>query len=347
MAIPSHDGVEQLPRPTMRDVAALAGVSLKTVSRVINGLPTVDPELTDQVRRAAALLNYKPNLVASSLRRRDGRSMMIGLMLEDIANPYTSAIYQAAEVIARELGVSILVGSVEEDPERERELAALLILRRVDGLLIAPAGLDHSYLSSETERGTAVVFVDRPPGYLAADAVVSDNRAGTVAGVRHLIENGHRRIAYLGDLSSIPTAQQRFAGFRDALRDAGLEFDSQLVRQDLHTIEAAQATATELLTGSSPPTAVFSGQNLVTIGTIRALRTAGLQYRTALIGFDDFPLADLLEPSVTVIAQDPAAIGKLAIEILFRRIQGDTTPVREHVVPTRLIQRGSGSIPPR
>ena len=338
--------MDQPPRPTMRDVAALAGVSLKTVSRVINGAPTVDPALTDQVRRAAAVLNYKPNLTASSLRRRDGRSMMIGLMLEDIANPYSSTIYWAAEVVARGLGVGLLAGSIEEDPERERELAAALIVRRVDGLIIVPAGQDHSYLVNEMKMGTAVVFVDRPPRYLAADAVVCDNRAGTAKGVRHLIEHGHRLITYLGDLSSITTAQERFAGFQDALREASLKLDYRLVRHDLHTIDAATAAATELLTGSSPPTALFSGQNLVTIGTVRALREAGLQHRTALIGFDDFPLADLLEPSITVIAQDPASIGKLATEILFRRIDGDTSPVQEHVVPTRLIERASGAIPP-
>jgi LacI family transcriptional regulator len=330
----------------MRDVAALAGVSLKTVSRVINGMPSVDPALTNQVRRAAALLNYKPNLAASSLRRRDGRSMMIGLMLEDIANPYSSIIYRAAENVARGLGVGVLAGSIEEDPERERELAAALIVRRVDGLLIVPAGQDHSYLVNEMGMGTAVVFVDRPPRYLAADAVVSDNRAGTAKGVRHLIELGHRRIAYLGDLSSIATAQERFAGFEDALREASLGLDYRLVRHDLHTIDAATAAAAELLAGSSPPTALFSGQNLVTIGTVRALRAAGLQHRTALIGFDDFPLADLLEPGITVIAQDPASIGKLGTEILFQRIHGDTSPVKEHVVPTRLIERDSGAIPP-
>ncbi|HXL19420.1 MAG TPA: LacI family DNA-binding transcriptional regulator, partial [Streptosporangiaceae bacterium] len=290
-------------------MAALAGVSLKTVSRVINGTPTVDPALTDQVQRAAALLNYKPNLTASSLRRRDGRSMMIGLMLEDIANPYSSTIYRAAEDVARGLGVGLLAGSLEEDPERERELAAALIVRRVDGLLIAPAGQDHSYLLGEMKMVTPLVFIDRSPRYLAADAVVSDNRAGTAKGVRHLIEHGHRRIAYLGDLSSITTAQERFAGFQDALREAGLGLDDRMVRHDLHTIDAATAAATELLTGSSPPTALFSGQNLVTIGTVRALRAAGLQHRTALIGFDDFPLADLLEPGITVIAQDPASIG--------------------------------------
>jgi LacI family transcriptional regulator len=330
----------------MRDVAALAGVSLKTVSRVINGATTVDPELTDQVRRAAALLNYQPNLVASSLRRGDGRSMMIGLMLEDIANPYSSTLYRAAEDVARAHGVGLLAGSIEEDPEREREMGAALILRRVDGLIIVPAGPDQSYLVNEMRMGTAMVFVDRPPRYLAADAVVTDNRAGAATGVRHLIGHGHRRIAYLGDLNSITTAQERLAGYQDGMHEAGLEVDPKLVRQDLHTIGAATAAAAELLAISDPPTALFSGQNLVTIGTVRALRSAGAQYRTALVGFDDFPLAELIEPGVTVIAQDPAAIGRLATEILFRRIDGDTSPVQKHVVPTRLIERASGAIPP-
>jgi LacI family transcriptional regulator len=330
----------------MRDVAALAGVSLKTVSRVINGSQTVDPALCDEVRRAAGLLNYQPNLVASSLRRGDRRSMMIGLILEDIANPYFSMVYRAAENVARGQGVGLLVGSVEEDPERERELAAALILRRVDGVLIAPAGNDHSYLVNEMRMGTAMVFVDRIPRYLAADAVVTDNRAGAAQGVRYLIEHGHRRIAYLGDLRSISTAQERYAGYQDALREAGLESDDRLVRHDLHTIDAAEAAATGLLTGANPPTALLSGQNLVTIGTVRGLRSAGAQHRTALVGFDDFPLADLLEPSIAVIVQAPASIGKLATEILFQRINGDTSPVQKYVVPTRFIERASGAIPP-
>jgi LacI family transcriptional regulator len=306
----------------------------------------VDPSLTDQVQRAAELLSYKPNLAASSLRRRDGRSMMIGLMLEDMTNPYSAAIYRAAEDVARKLGVGLLAGSIEEDPERERDLAAALIQRRVDGLIIVPAGQDHSYLVNEMRMGTAVVFVDRPPRYLAADAVMSNNRTGAAAGARYLMEHGHRRIAYLGDLSSITTAQERFAGFQDALRGADLQLDTHLVRHDLHTIDAANAAATELLTAASPPTALFSGQNLVTIGTVRALRAAGAQHRTALIGFDDFPMADLLEPAITVIAQDPLSIGKLATELLFQRISGETSLVQVHVLPTRLIERASGAIAP-
>jgi LacI family transcriptional regulator len=285
-------------------------------------------------------------VLSSFLRRREGRSMMIGLMLEDMANPYSATICRAAEEVARELGVGLLAGSIEEDPERERELAAALIQRRVDGLIIVPAGQDHSYLVNEMRMGTAVVFVDRPPRYLAADAVMSDNRTGTAEGVRYLLEHGHRRIAYLGDLSSIATAQEHFAEFQDALRGADLPLDNRLVRHDLHTIDAANAAATALLTGSSPPTALFSGQTLVTIGTVQALHAAGMQHRTALIGFGDFPLADLLEPSITVIAQDPVSIGKLATELLFQRINGETSPVQVHVLPTRLIERASGAIPP-
>ncbi len=330
----------------MRDVAALAGVSLKTVSRVINGTPTVDPALVSQVQRAAAQLNYQPNLTASILRRSDGRSLMIGLILEDIANPYSATIYRSAEDVARAHGVGVLAGSVDEDAGRERELAAALFLRRVDGLIIVPAGHDHSYLLHEMKMGTAIVFLDRPPEYLAADSVVSDNRAGAAGGVRHLIGHGHRRIGYLGDLISIETAQERFAGYQDALREAGLTLDHHLVRHNLHTIDAAADAAGELLGGPTPPSAFFSEQNLVTIGTVRALRAAAAQHGTALVGFDDFPLADLLEPGVTVVAQDPAAMGKLAAEILFRRISGDVSPVQQHVVPTRLIERASGTILP-
>jgi LacI family transcriptional regulator len=330
----------------MRDVAALAGVSLKTVSRVINGAPTVDPVLAAQVRRAATQLNYQPNLTASSLRRSDRRSLAIGLMLEDVANPFSASLYRSAENVARLRGVGVLAGSLDEDPDRERELAAALFLRRVDGLIIVPAGKDHSYLRHEQEMGTALVFVDRPPQFLAADSVVSDNREGAAAAVRHLIARGHRQIAYLGDLTSIATARDRFGGYQEVLREAGLSSDPGLIRHDLHTIAAAEAAAAGLLARPQPPTALFSEQNLVTIGVVRALRAAGLQHRVALAGFDDFTLADLLDPPVTVVAQDPARIGTLAAELLFGRIDGDDSPPQRRVVPTRLIQRGSGEIPP-
>jgi LacI family transcriptional regulator len=328
----------------MRDVAALAGVSLKTVSRVVNGTPTVDAGLATRVRRAAAQLNYRHNMTASNLRRGDRRSFMIGLMLEDVSNPYSSSIYRAVEDVARERGVGVLAGSLDEDPVRERELAATLVARRVDGLIVIPAGRDHSYLRDEQEMGMAVVFVDRPPALLPADSVMVDNKAGAVAAVRHLIGYGHRRIAFLGDLTSIATAQDRYAGYRDTLRQAALTEDPSLVLHDLHTARAAEAAVISLLSGPEPPSALFSSQNLITLGTVRALRACGAQNRIAMVGFDDLPLADMLDPPVTVVAQDVVAIGTLAARILFRRIDGDTSAVEAHLVPTRLIARGSGEI---
>jgi len=329
----------------MRDVAALAGVSLKTVSRVVNGAPTVDTGLAARVRRAAAQLNYRHNMTASNLRRGDRRSFMIGLMLEDVSNPYSSSIYRAVEDVARERGVGVLAGSLDEDPVRERELAATLVARRVDGLIVSPAGRDHSYLRDEQEMGMAVVFVDRPPALLPADSVMVDNTAGAIAAVRHLIGYGHRRIAFLGDLTSIATAQDRYAGYRDTLRQAGLTEDPSLVLHNLHTAQAAEAAVIGMLNDPEPPSALFSSQNLITLGTVRALRACGAQNRIAMVGFDDLPLADMLDPPVTVVSQDVVAIGTLAAQILFRRIDGDTSDVEAHIVPTRLIPRGSGEIP--
>ena len=330
----------------MRDVAALAGVSLKTVSRVVNGEPTVADDLVERVRVAAAQLSYQPNLTASNLRRGDGRSSTIGLLVEDVANPFSAAIFRAVEDVATSAGVSVLAGSLDENPDRERELIAELIARRVDGLIIVPAGHDHSYLQLEQRSGTALVFVDRPPKLLAADAVVADNRDGAATGVRYLLERGHRRIAYLGDLESITSAQERYEGYAEALSGAGLPADPRLVRHNVHSQEMARASCLKLLTGPNPPSALFTAQNLITVGAVHALRALGRERSTALLGFDDFDLADLLQPAVTVVAQDPVAMGRLSAELLLKRIAADKSAPQLHVIPTRLIVRESADILP-
>lgn len=328
----------------MRDVAALAGVAIKTVSRVVNGVSTVDPVLVARVREAADKLGYRPNLTASNLRRADGRTATIGMLVEDAANPFSASLMRTVEDAARARGVLALFGSLDEDADRERELAGALVDRRVDGLLIVPAGHDHSYLIKERAAGTALVFVDREPRLLDADAVVSENRRGAVNAVNHLLESGHRRIGYLGDRLSISTAAQRFDGYRHALELARVAPDERIEWHEASS-EAAAIEATErMLRLPDPPTALFTGQNLVTIGASRALRALGVQGEVAMVGFDDFPLADMLRPGITVVAQDIEAIGKLAAEILFRRLDGDRSPTATHTVPTRLIARGSGEI---
>ena len=168
---------------------------------------------------------------------------------------------------------------------------------------------------------------------------MADNVEGAMSAVRHLVSRGHRRIAFLGDLTSIATAQDRYAGYLAVMRETGLPADTAIVRHDLHTAEAAEAAVTALLRGSDPPTALFSSQNLVTLGAVRALRACGAQRRTAMVGFDDLPLADMLDPPVSVVAQDVLTIGTLAARILFGRIDGDTAPPQAHVVPTRPLPR--------
>lgn len=333
-------------RPTMNDVAALAGVSLKTVSRVVNGVATVDPALTAKVQAAAAKLGYRPNLTASNLRRSDRRTSTIGMLIEDAANPFSAALMRAVEDVAHQREVRVLFASLDEDAERERDLARELIDRRVDGLVIVPAGHDHSYLSDERNAGTCLVFLDREPRLLNADAVVSDNHRGAVTAVNHLLGHGHRRIAFLGDRPTIATAAQRLAGYRHALEVAHVEVDEQLVRDGLSSVEAAIAATHELMSLPEPPTALFTSQNLATIGAARVLRMRELQDEVAMVGFDDFPLADLLRPGISVIAQNGEGMGRLAAEILFRRLDGDESPVDTYTLPTDLLPRGSGEIPP-
>jgi LacI family transcriptional regulator len=346
MTQPDSDTARTATRPTMRDVAALAGVSFKTVSRVINGVSTVDPALAARVNSAADRLGYRPNLTASNLRRGDRRTATIGMLVEDAANPFSASLMRTIENVARERGVLALFGSLDEDADRERQLAGALIDRRVDGLLIVPAGPDHSYLLRERMSGTCLVFVDREPRLLAADAVVSDNRGGAITAVNHLLATGHCRIGYLGDRLSIATAAQRFEGYRHALELAHIALDERIIWHEASSEEAAIEATASMLRLAEPPTALFTGQNLVTIGASRALRASGLQDAVAMVGFDDFPVADMLRPGITVIAQDVTGMAKLAAEILFRRLDGDRSPVTTHVLPTRLITRGSGEIRP-
>jgi LacI family transcriptional regulator len=164
--------------------------------------------------------------------------------------------------------------------------------------------------------------------------------------VEHLLAHGHRRIALLGDLLSISTATERLQGYTQALERAGIGRDDKLVRTGLRAPEAAARAVEELLALPDPPTALFTSQNLLTIGGIRALRSAGLERRVALIGFDDVTLADVVDPAISVVAQDPQTLGCSAADLLFRRLEGDTSPTVHLVVPVRLIARGSGEIPP-
>jgi DNA-binding LacI/PurR family transcriptional regulator len=331
-------------RPTMRDVAAVADVSLMTVSRVVNGEPGVLPETAARVERAIRRLGYQRNDMARQLRSKGQRTHTIGVLVDDLANPFFAALVSAVGDAARLRKYVVLIGSSDDNLRREREVISAFCARRVDGLIVVPVTGSHRFLRVQLAAGTKVVCADRPADGLAVDTVVVDNRNGARGAVRHLLDRGHRRIGFLGDRDDIWTVQERYAGFAEALATAGLEPDPGLTRRGVQTRAAAAQAAASLARLPSPPTALFASNDLMTMGAIEGLQ--GRASHIALVGFDEFALADKLTPRVTVVAQDPAAIGATAAQLLFARIDGDTSPPRDVVLRTRLVVRGSGEIPP-
>lgn len=333
-----HDAGRRV-RPTIRDVAALAGVSTKTVSRVLNGEPRVSPGTAHKVTEAMAQLQFSRNEAAASIRRRGHASNVIGLLIEDLGNPFYSAIARAIEDAARARGVLLMVASSDEDPDRELELLGAFFSRRVEGLVLVPTATSHPELAAEVGSGTPVVFVDRPATVAGADSVVVDNRHGTQTGVQHLITQGHRRIGILIDGRATFTGEERLEGYRRALDAAGIAYDPGLVRTRAHDLAGAEECARELLTRPDPPTAMFAGNNQLAFGLLRAMHD--LDHAVPVVGFDDFELASVLSPPVTVVAQDGPRLGAVAAELLFARLDGHTGPSRQIVLPTNLIVRSS------
>jgi len=336
-------------RPTMNDVAAAAGVALKTVSRVVNDEPGVNPATAEKVRGAIEALGFRRNDGARTLRR--GQTSSIGVIVRDLADPFYSTLTRAVEEVALTHGFLVFTGSCDESSVRQRELALAFCARRVDGVIIVPVGDDHLYLQPEISAGVAAVFVDRPASNLDADAVLVDNTGGVRKGVEHLLSYGHRRIGYLGDAPDIFTAAERVRGYRDALTAAGLPIDPALVALAQPNRATIRASLERMFLGPSPATALFTGNSRITVAVLRELADLastgqGPKRRPALVCFDDFEVADLLTPGVTVIAQDPARIGRIAAELLFRRMEGGHAEIVRRELPTRLIPRGSGESPP-
>ncbi len=326
-------------RPTMVDVARSAGVSLKTVSRVVNNEPAVAPPLVDRVLAAIAELGFRRNDIARNLRS-PRMNATIGLLIEEIANPFYAAIASVAAETAAAHDSVLITASSEEDPERERELLLDFASRRVDGLLVVPAGQDHSFLRGEIEMGTPVVFLDRPPGRLLADTVLLDNQGGSRLGVGRLLAAGHRRIGVLLDSLSVYTMHERLTGALAEFSAAGVRYDEALIRDGVKGPEDAARVISEMLSLADPPTAFFCTNNRITVGALQELYRRGSD--AALLGFDDFELSHLMPRPLTVIAYDARELGRIAAELLFKRIGGDESWPTTTIVPTHLIERGMG-----
>ncbi|WP_340375352.1 LacI family DNA-binding transcriptional regulator [Streptomyces sp. SS7] len=331
-------------RPTLADVAREVGVSAKTVSRVLNEDGPASAQTREQVLAAVARLGFQPNLMARNIRV-GGPDTTVGLVIPDLGNPFFGAVARGIEETVGARGLTLLMGSSADDPERERALTATFLARRVSALMVVPSvGADHAHLKPHRSGGLPVVFLDRPGTGLATDSVVSTNRSGAHDGVAHLIAHGHRRIGFIGDLpTKLYTRRERLAGYREALREAGLPDDRSLVT-NAHDQHGASAATEQLLDLTDPPTALFAGNNIVALGIVTQLARSRRK-DVAVVAFDDVALAEALEPALTVVAQDPEEIGRTAATTALSRLDGDRSRARTLTVPTRLIVRGSGERP--
>lgn len=328
-------------QPTIKQVAERAGVSPMTVSRTLAGGSGVRPEVQQRVLKAVQELGYHRNENARSLRPGH-RSGLIGVAITNLANPYYGTFALGVEEVAARYGRRIILGNTGEDADRETQLVADFIGRQIEGLIIVPSASSADHLGPDRIGDLPAVLASRRVYGLELDTVVLDDVGGAYRGTRHLIEAGHRRIGYLGNVLSVFTGQRRFSGYERALAEQGLAVDPGLVQRGQQDVESAGAALARLLDSDDPPTAIFSANNRNTIG---ALSEIGRRIRAgadpaqlpALVGFDDFELADLSPVPLAVIAHDPHQLGAEAARLLFHRMESaDPVPARTIELPVTL-----------
>jgi LacI family transcriptional regulator len=321
----------------MVDVAREAGVALRTVSRFVNGDPTVGEGLADRVRKAIDDLGFQPDERARQLR--SGRTRTIGAAVRNISDAHP--VLRAVDEAARAVGLTVVAMSTEDDEDREREAVMSMCARRMDGIIIEPIAENHQYLQPEIDSGLPVVAFDRPATGVSVDTVLTDNRGGIRLAFEHLIRFGHRRIAYIGDDERIYTGHERAVAFRECARANGSPLDGMVHPGPIEPARISAALAS-LRDERDPATAIITGNVHTTVAAVRAL---GPDFgAVALVGFDDFPLADLLRPGLTVVAQGDAEIGRTAIDLFRARLDNPARPVQTVTVATTLIARGSGEV---
>lgn len=332
---------------TIKDVAARAGVSTATVSHVVNGSRAVSAETKKKVKAAIKALKYRPDGIARSLRV--AQTGTIAVLIADVTNPFFADFVRGVEDTAHQRGerYNLLLCNTEENTAREQRAIDLVLERRIDGMVMAPAGGNEAMLADLADSGLPLVFGDRKLKGVSADTVVADNYAAAGELTRHLISLGHKRIGLLeADLAS-SAIHERVAGFRDALAKARLKLDPVHIVKSASNIAAADVAGAALLEPGRRPDAVFCTNNFMTLGMMQALIEKGLRCPEdmAVVGFDDFPWAAAFRPRLTVVAQPAYEIGREAATLLFDRISGRRTgaPIQMVLNATLIVRDSCGA----
>ncbi|MBL8117460.1 MAG: LacI family DNA-binding transcriptional regulator [Anaerolineae bacterium] len=330
-----------MPRKvTIQDISRVAGASPSTVSRVLTGNASVSPEKRLAIENAIKQLNYRPSHIARSLKT--STTMSVGLLLNEINNPFYSNVARGVEEVANQRGYSLILCNTNEDPERELQYLHVLQDKQVDGIILGPTGHNVEHIAQLAER-TPLVQIDRQIESNKLSAVLVDNEEGGYQAVRAFINKGHRRIAlFTWHKPTIPTIAHRRAGYERALREADLPIDPTLVVDipELTPEHTAELTIA-LLRQPDPPTALFALNNRIALGVISAISQLGLKMpqEVSLIVFDDLDFFAVVKPAISAVAQPSFQMGEEAMRLLFRQIETPDCPAEIVILPTELILR--------
>jgi LacI family transcriptional regulator len=329
---------------TIRDVARQAGVSVATVSRVLNNNPKVKPHLRARVEQAMLELNYQPSALARGMRSQTAQ--VIGLILPDIGNPFFTSLARAIEDAAHESSYGLLLCNSDEDPDKEQRYADIMLSQRVAGVILIPASMD--LCEPLQRRNIPLVCVARSIPDCPVDTILLDSEAGSRMVTEHLIGLGHRRIGLIVGLWDAIVSQERFRGYQRALEDAGIPFDPDLVRYGGLTEEGGYQRALELLEPEDQPTALFITNNDMALGALRAIQANGIQVpgELSVASFGDMPCFSLFRPSLTVIRQPTYELGQEAASLLLRRIRGEASPSHVIMRLAPMLVIGESTAPP-
>jgi DNA-binding LacI/PurR family transcriptional regulator len=326
---------------TLKEVAEISGVSVATVSRVLNDYQHVSTETRKKVLKAIKQLNYRPSRVARRLRKRGAQ--ILGLVIADISNPYYSAVIQSIENIAYANKYSMLLCNSSEEPKRERMHLEILIEEQVAGVIISPVDEFSISCKAFLDQGIPVVAIDRRFRNLEINSVLVDNVMGAFDATNHLIQLGHRRIGLIAGPSHLTTGRERQEGYEKAILENHLDLDTNLIKNGDFKQKSGYTITLELLQGKDAPTAIFVSNNLMTLGSLNAIHDLGLRIPqdVAIVGFDDLSWAPSLNPPLTAVAQPTHELGKWAVNLLLQGVTDNSREPVEIILKPSLIVRES------
>jgi len=342
---PKRRSAQNPERVDIHTVARLANVSIATVSRTINHIPTVNPKMAKRVWQVIKELNYFPNSQARSLV--SGRSRLLGLIVSEITNPFFPELIQGFEDVAVEHGYEILIGSTNYDPERMKRCIRRMVERKAEGVAVMTFGIEEPLLDQLADRNVPLVFVDVGPERPGISVLRVDYHHGIRQGVQHLAALGHRDIAFITGPLKLHSAQSRLAAFQRAVQECGIVADKERIIEGDHTMEGGMAAAEKLLANAKLPTAIMCSNDVTAIGVLHEAYRAGLRVPDDLsvIGFDDIHITQMTIPPLTTIQMSCFELAKAAVLALRAHVEGTPEPKREYPIKTELVVRESTGFP--